>query len=436
MVNQTEPLGPTLASPPTLPKELPVKEERNLGVELLRIFAMFLIVMIHILGHGGVLSYSDHLSANYKAAWYLETLCYCAVNCYALISGFANVKTEFKTRRIIYLWLEVVALNLMMTFSLDFFFPGSIKTTKEVWAMVFFPLMTRPTWYFCAYFLLFPFIPLLNKGLRSIKKEQHLTLMVLMLMPTLFRIVTKSDAYALGSGYSAIWLIILYVVGAYFRLYGAPKWAKWYVTLPVFFLTAFGALQYKLSIEQQVVDGLLSSSSDTYADRGLFISYISPCMVVMAICLLLFFMQIKVKGKPVRAIVSALGKATFGVFILHVGTEFWNLSKFWSYFRKFADYSTPKMVGAVLLASLVVYLGLSLISLFQLYLFKFLGIHKLVDTIIDKVLHRKAKVTEPVPAAVLAETSTPIDTPSEVASSTEIAEAVEATEAVEECEKK
>jgi hypothetical protein len=58
-------------------------------------------------------------------------------------------------------------------------------------------------------------------------------------MPTIFRLIMLKDNYVLGSGYSALWLICLYVIGAYFRIYGAPKWAKWYVTLPTFFAALF-----------------------------------------------------------------------------------------------------------------------------------------------------------------------------------------------------
>ena len=52
----------------------PEKNERNMGVELFRIVSMMLVILLHVLGHGGVLSYSKHLSANYKAAWFLETI--------------------------------------------------------------------------------------------------------------------------------------------------------------------------------------------------------------------------------------------------------------------------------------------------------------------------------------------------------------------------
>ena len=52
--------------------EFPVKEERNMGVELFRIVSMILVVMLHVLGHGGVYARTTLLSDNYKVAWFLE----------------------------------------------------------------------------------------------------------------------------------------------------------------------------------------------------------------------------------------------------------------------------------------------------------------------------------------------------------------------------
>lgn len=359
-----------------------VTEERNMGVELFRVVSMILVVMLHVLGHGGVYSHAVFLSDNYKVAWFLETLAYCSVNCYALISGYANVKSSFKFRRIVYLWLEVVFLNVSLTAVMHFFVPGA-TVTSEYWLRAFFPLVNRAFWYFCAYFFMFPLIPILNKGILSLKRYQHIVSILMLLAPCVFRVIVSKDNYVLGSGYSAIWLVCLYVIGAYFRIYGAPKWAKWFVTLPVFFVATFIAWNYKISIETQYAEGLITKDSDIYANREILISYISPCMVIMAVALLLFFMQINIKGKIPKRIVSELGKSTFGVFILHVGAAFWYWNDFWKSFNIYADYPTWKMVLSVILAVLAIYFGFSLISIARIYLFKLLKVHKAVDYIAD-----------------------------------------------------
>ncbi len=358
------------------------KEERNMGIELFRVISMLLVVSLHVLGHGGVYSHSKFLSDNYNVAWFLETVAYCSVNCYALISGFANVKSSFKFRRIINLWLEVVILNVGLTAVMHFFVPTA-EVTAEYWLRAFFPLTKRAFWYFCAYFFMFPLIPILNKGLLSLKKYQHIIIIFMLQAPTIFRLIVQKDNYVLGSGYSALWLILMYVIGAYFRIYGAPKWAKWYVTIPAFICSAYIAWGYKINIEQQYAQKLIEKDSEQYVNRGILISYISPCMVIMAVALMLLFMQINIKGKIPKLIISNLGKATFGVFILHVGAAFWYWNAFWSKFNAFASYPTWQMVLCVIGATLAIFLVASAISLARIYLFKWLKINKLIDNIAD-----------------------------------------------------
>ena len=353
----------------------PQKSERNMGVELFRVVSMMLVVMLHILGQGGVLSHTAYLSLNYKVAVFLQVITYCSVNCYAMISGYANAKTEFKFRRFFFLWVETVFLLLLTTVLVHFFVP-TVTVTREWWLNAFFPLIRREYWYLCAYFFMFPLIPVMNKGLAALTRWQFILVIVSLQMPTWFRLFTGADNYVLGSGYSTIWLICLYVIGAYFRFYGLPKWAKWYVTLPVFFLAAFIAWFRKLYPEMRLAQGLITKDTEIYTRRGELISYISPCMVVMAVMLLLFFMQVKIKGKFPKLCVSYLGKATWGVFVIHVAAAFWYWRKFWGFFNRFGQYTTFKMVLAVLGATVVVYLGLSLVSVFKILLFKYCRIDR------------------------------------------------------------
>ncbi len=369
------------------------KEERNMGVELFRVVSMMLVVMLHVLGHGGVYSHTDFLSDNYKVAWFLETAAYCSVNCYALISGFANVRSNFKFRRIILLWLEVFTLNVGMTVFMSLFVP-SVELTSLQWRRALMPLLTSEFWYFCSYTLMFPLLPILNKGILSLKKYQHIIIMFFLMSPTIIKLISSSMGerfrFELASGYSTMWLISLYVVGAYFRIYGAPKWAKWFVTLPTFILSTLIALMYKLNIEEKYEAGIIEKDSAIYSGRGILISYISPCMVIASIALLLFFMQIKIKHKVPKLIISNLGKATFGVFILHVG-QFWLWTDFWKYFNAFADMPTWKMVLWVFIAVIAIYLGFSLISVARIYLFKLLRINKAVDYIAELPSRLKEK---------------------------------------------
>lgn len=64
---------------------------RNYGIDFLRMISMIMIVMLHTLGHGGILRSVSFLSVHYQIAWLLEVIAFGAVNTYAMISGFVSV---------------------------------------------------------------------------------------------------------------------------------------------------------------------------------------------------------------------------------------------------------------------------------------------------------------------------------------------------------
>ena len=93
------------------------EDTRNYGIDMLRLIAMFFVVVLHCYGQGGILSTVVVDSQQYKIAWFIEIVAYCAVDIFALISGYVSY-TE-KEKRINYskylnLWFQVVFYGLLM----------------------------------------------------------------------------------------------------------------------------------------------------------------------------------------------------------------------------------------------------------------------------------------------------------------------------------
>ena len=349
------------------------KKPRELGIELFRIVAMLLIVLLHVLGRGGVYNATDYLSTNYKIAWFLETAAYCSVNCYALISGYVGIHSKFRFRKIVYLWLEVAFITLSTTLLFTIFAPETVEA--DDWLKAAFPLIKREYWYFNAYTLMFPFLPFLNKGLKSISRRQHLiTMIFLFVLATIFPILGDRDIFQLANGYSCIWLMVLYIFGAYFKLYGVPKFAHPLVCLGVFFATTTVAWAQKV--------GMIP-----FGKAGALIGYTSPLMVIRALSLLCLFAGIKVRGKVCGFIVAQLGKATFGVFLVHVGAMVWDfIGGRWAYFGEMPPLKMTLMIFAAMFS---MYFLCSLYSLLRIYLFKLCRIHEAVDFVSDKLFPPK-----------------------------------------------
>jgi surface polysaccharide O-acyltransferase-like enzyme len=202
--------------------EITAKSERNLGLDALKLFSMFLIALLHVLGQGGVLGACPFGSARGEAAWFWETLGYCSVDCFALATGYIMAGRQVHYKRLFGLWLTVVFWMLAATAVFALAQPGTVGLND--WLVCLFPAVTKQYWYFTCYFGLFFFMPFLNKLLANLTqagcKRLFWTLAALLsLLPCLlvFRVFLPAlphpDVFVANGGYSLLWLAALYLLG-------------------------------------------------------------------------------------------------------------------------------------------------------------------------------------------------------------------------------
>lgn len=208
---------------------------RNHGIDLLRCLSMFFVVLLHVLkwGEGGNLDNSFLGTPNYAVSWYLELSAYCAVNCFALITGYVGVNVPYRISRFINLWFQVFFYTAGITFLFKWLVPGSVSFKGMIQA--FFPVLRLAYWYFTAYAVLFCFIPFLNPAIRSLSRESARWLCLLVLIVfSLFSTISGYGNWLSQGGYSAIWLVCLYVVGGclgHFQLWSTLKRPALYYVL-------------------------------------------------------------------------------------------------------------------------------------------------------------------------------------------------------------
>ena len=193
--------------------------ERNLGIDFLKILCMLMIVVLHILGQGRVLDNTEFLSVNYTVAWLIEIGALCAVNCYALISGYVGLGAKHKYTGIAMLWLQVLFYNVVITLLVTTL-RDDIPVGLSTYVKMFLPVTTKPYWYFTAYFALFFVMPCYNCMIEHMPRNQ--LRMILTVIVVLFSVVPtmiESDLFDLVGGYSFVWLSLLYILGGYFRKY-------------------------------------------------------------------------------------------------------------------------------------------------------------------------------------------------------------------------
>ena len=107
----------------------------NSGIDLLRLLAFAYVVVLHTLGHGGIMGACTHGSHQYMLCAGMEIWAYCAVNLFGLISGYVgytgNPEKPFRRRVFSYLelWLQVVFYAVLPSVVIYFAMPGTITVS-------------------------------------------------------------------------------------------------------------------------------------------------------------------------------------------------------------------------------------------------------------------------------------------------------------------
>lgn len=351
--------------------------KRNYGIDLLRMLLMFMVVMLHMLGNGGILNTVTLHSANYYSAWTLEVLCYCAVNCYAMISGYVTFERKYKITSLVMIWIQTILYTLITTILFVFLFDKSVSLSYFL--KTFLSLENNPLWYVPAYTGLYVFIPILNTAVSSMTVRQTkgfflLSMFLLTIVPT----ATTMDPLGLQQGYSTLWLMYLYLIGAMMKKYNIKDYTKKYNFILIYFICILMMLIYKVGTSFLTMHLFGQVKFD-----GLLINYTSPTMVFAAMGLLLYFVSLDLDKRTCKWI-GILSPAAFGVYLLHNQPLLHYAMT--NRLSPIANLPTIWMLVWTLGLSAMLYILCMLIDLLRIYLSKLINLKKKVASLEEKLL--------------------------------------------------
>lgn len=216
----------------TTPK---AKKQREGGIELLRIFAIFLITCVHMLNFGGFLG---HAASDFELS--ILRLLYAffmiAVNIFVIITGFFMIHSKFRPAKLIPLWFSVLFYGFFLEAVAVFYFGADLKFYDFL--VTFFPITSNRYWFFTSYALLFLISPLLNLILlNSSKRQLNCILIGVFIFSYAAKRFNVDEITQLVGGYNLIWFICLYFVGGYLSL-NTPRYKKWQ-SIGVYLLATF-----------------------------------------------------------------------------------------------------------------------------------------------------------------------------------------------------
>lgn len=280
------------------------KSERNYGIDLLRILAIFMITVHHVILHGNLISSGNFI--NNEIAQFINILVYCGVNCFGLISGYVLFNNDIKYKRIFYLYAQVLFYSLGIFLLSGFINPEVLNSKNFLFSV--FPFLKGYYWYFTAYFGIFFFIPYLNKLIETLDIESAKNLFIKLIiifsvLPTVF----FNDLFQTKSGYSTLWLAILYLIGALIRKTN-PQFNKKTLCISYFLLSTINFVTIFL-FEKFVKDDFFVNY------KNIFMPYISPIMLFSAVILLLIFSQTNIKNCFTQKTIKFLTPTVFGIYL-------------------------------------------------------------------------------------------------------------------------
>jgi len=353
---------------------------RNISLDILRIISMIGIIAIHVLGVGGVLDASNPFSTgSFYVDYWIEMLILCSVNLFALLSGFLSVnKKEYKTSR----FLELISIIFFYTLIISIPFIVILYFKNKVLLsslLAVYYNFYETYWYIMCYIPILVLQPWINRFINSLNQRQILTFnisiyIVFGLLPSLIHL----DVFRTHFGYSFVWLLCCYFFGAYIRKYistdGIKKYRKWLILI-----TAI--IPFLLLIINFFVNKLIHQI-------GYLTLYISPFILIEAICIFLLFVSIEIKSKS-KALML-ISRLSFDAYIIHCNCFIYE--RMGGKFAWINSLPLPVIPFAIVGVSLLIFIACILIGFIRKAIYKVCKIDVLLEKTgkyLDSKLNRK-----------------------------------------------
>lgn len=353
----------------------PGNNVRNYGLDLLRIISMLSIITTHILVHGKLIVEAPTNTLKYNVIWFIFSLNLFPVNSFALISGIVGY-TKYRYSNLLYLWFCVLFYSILITAGFKIFQPNLVSNIALLSS--FFPVISQQYWFFSSFFASYLFMPILTKATSNISRTSFLSIVIIFLFFYSFLQIFSygKDPFQLENGYSGIWLIILFVVGAYLGKFiinpAKKKKIRFYFFyfLTFLFSAIFGCL-FKLKYKKSFINEKI-------------LQYNSPIILLEAISIIMIFSHLYIKNQYLIKVISFFTPLTFNVYLIHDNKLIRDniITKYLFILNK---YNEKKLFLSILFCAICIYIICSFIDFIRYSIFKLLKIRALCIFIVEVI---------------------------------------------------
>lgn len=348
--------------------------ERNSNFELLRIIAMFMIVLLHSVYFGVQFKFHGGGTFNEFFSIFIGAFCGGVGNyLFVFISAWFLCEEPFSLKRLLKIWKQVLFYSIIIGV---FFFIKKIPTIgfydRDLYDSVgffnaakpigkidlirsFLPVLMGNNWFATCYIVFCLFIPILNDLTSVIERKKHFYLIAVMAI--LGTVVSFVPGQGMLHPSNLYYFITAYFIASYIKKYNPPIFNNSVKNILIGFLMCVFcglwncALNY-FSESYKAVD---------FFKEWLLLGNINKFPILLA-SVFIFCGFVKMKPFSNR-IINLIASTTFGVYLIHVN----GFLKIFIWHKillcdSFAD--SPAYPLYLLASSLIVFIVCSLIDLF------------------------------------------------------------------------
>lgn len=352
-----------------------IKNERLSGLDIIRILAMIFVIAVHVLGVGGATASVQNDMLLKVVLCLLQGISLCCINLFAMSTGFLRYGKKPHLSGLFQLCLQ--GLFWIMAMLLFYaMFKGDMTIFDNNYKDYLHVLTKRQYWYLSDYVVLFFIIPILNAAVSRIdlKYLTYALLSILFVTSVIMTIVPYTDYVT--RGYSAMWLAIMYLVGAYIKKYDLIHKIKTSAALMIFAVFALLECVYAYMSYMMGYD-----MKDYYYK---FSSYNCVFVVGASVALFVALAKINIKSAAVGKVLGKLSSVSLTVYLVHTAPVIFD-NCITGRFGFFADYGFFKALAVLAGIVLLIYSVGTVLGLVQDLLFRILHLPNLFRFIENKI---------------------------------------------------
>lgn len=322
-----------------------IMKERKSNIELCRIFAILLVVIVH--STYSSLGWPEKLSDTTFLTLMTQSFSIVGVNVFVIITGWFSVVPKKKSLlNLLYICAFYAVINILIQC-----FDGTFTYQSLLF-------VSKSNWFIPAYLGLVAISPVLNTYIKNVSKENYKNLLIAMVLFQTWFGFFPGCCSSFLSGYSIISFILLYLLARYFNIYGIPSVLKKYSSLTYcfcsFITAVFGylLLAYEISYPVSV---------------GTMFVYSNPIVIISAFSLFFSFVKINIKH---NSCINHVAKSCLAILLIHASTGFFPYME--SYFKYNYTHDTLGTISGGFLGVFTIFVTSVLIDQIRIYSYKFL----------------------------------------------------------------